>query len=353
MTEKSSWIPRFCVWEITLACNAQCIHCGSSAGSPRKNELDTKEAFSLIESLAALGCRSVTLSGGEPILRDDWPMLVEAIHRVGMRAELITNGLVVAEQADAIARAGFFAVSFSVDGPIEVHDRLRRAPQALTRLLAGAAELKQRGVRLGAVTQVNRLNWDRLEEIYDQLVEHGFEGLQIQLTLPYGRAARIDRKLCLLPEDLPTLEKKVLDLTKRGPLFLQTADTIGYFSRNEPRLRAGYPGKNKFWTGCQAGLQVVGITSDGTIRGCLSMPAHFDEDNIRNRPLEEIWNAPDTFAYNRRFSIRDLDDDCAKCAFCRVCRGGCTALAFATTGGTAHNRYCLHRLAEQQNEAAS
>ncbi|MCP4679078.1 MAG: radical SAM protein [Deltaproteobacteria bacterium] len=351
MIPKPPWNPRFCVWEITLACNMKCVHCGSFAGRPREDELDTKEALGVVASLAAIGCRSITLSGGEPLLRDDWPVLVKAIHSAGMRPELVTNGIAVSSQADDIAKAGFFAVSFSIDGPSDIHDELRVSPGATELLLKGAGELKSRGVRLGAVTQVNRRNLDRLEETYDLLLEHEFEGWQVQLTLPYGRAADADESFCLSPEELPVLEKKILEMTTRGPLFIQAADTIGYMSRGEPKLRAGYPGRAQIWAGCQAGLQVIGITSDGTIRGCLSMPPHFDEDNVRVRPLEEIWNTPNAFAYNRKFSVDDLDGNCAPCAFHRVCRGGCTSLAYTITGKIGHNPYCLRRIAEQGEES--
>ena len=53
-------------------CNLRCAHCGSAAGRPREDELSSAEALQVVESLARLGTRVVTLSGGEPTLRDDW-----------------------------------------------------------------------------------------------------------------------------------------------------------------------------------------------------------------------------------------------------------------------------------------
>jgi radical SAM protein with 4Fe4S-binding SPASM domain len=261
-----------------------------------------------------------------------------------MRPELITNGLLVAKQAEAIAEAGFFAVTMSVDGTAAVHDRLRRVPGALKALLEGAAALSRRGVLIGASTQVNKANLGELDAIHDLLAAHGFRGWQVQLTLPHGRASKNRDALFIEPEDLLTLESNLLTIQSRSDLFIQIADTIGYMGRGEPRLRSGDSRAPGLWGTCAAGTQAVGITSDGTVRGCLSMPADFDEGNIRLRPLKEIWQDQDAFSYNRKLNLEDLTGPCADCALKRFCRGGCTNLAFVATGNLFSQPYCLRRL---------
>jgi radical SAM protein with 4Fe4S-binding SPASM domain len=78
------------------------------------------------------------------------------------------------------------------------------------------------------------------------------------------------------------------------------------------------------------------------------MPAAFDEGNIRDRPLEDIWLDPAAFAYRRRFDPTRLVGTCRDCAYERICGGGCTALAYAALGRTGENPYCLHRLARNR-----
>ena len=67
--EQSGFRPRNCVWELTLACNLRCVHCGSRAGHVRPRELSTAECLDVVHQLAGLGTELVTLSGGEPTLR--------------------------------------------------------------------------------------------------------------------------------------------------------------------------------------------------------------------------------------------------------------------------------------------
>ncbi len=347
--------PRYCVWEITLACDARCVHCGSFAGPARREELTTVEALDAVDQLAGLGCRSVTLSGGEPLMREDWPAIAGRIVERGMRLELISNGLAVEAQADTLAAAGFFAVSMSVDGPPGLHDELRGVDGGFDALARGARALRERGVRIGAVTQVNRHNLPHLDEIHDLLIAHGFAGWQLQLTLAHGRAGSVaegEEPICLEPGQLPELERRMMTYLDRGQLFVHAADSIGYLGRGENRIRSGTGRDGNVWTGCQAGIQVIGLTSDGQVRGCLSLPPTFDEGNLRERSLSDIWNDPEGFAFTRRFEPSQLTGACADCELGRICRGGCTSLAVSATGAPGDNPYCLRRLMRDGTEAA-
>jgi radical SAM protein with 4Fe4S-binding SPASM domain len=268
-----------------------------------------------------------------------------------MRLELITNGLGVAVQADALREAGFFGITFSVDGPEAIHDELRGIPGGLEQLLRGADALRERRVRIGAVTQLNRRSFPHLDQTAELLAAHGFEGWQWQLTMPQGRARERADALCLAPEHLPELERRFLELRSRVPFFVHLADNIGYMSRCEPKLRTQGDGPTRIWTGCSAGVSVVGITSDGTVRGCLSLPREADEGSLRDRSLSEIWNDPGAFAYNRRFKPEQLSGPCAGCPFGAICRGGCRSLAWSR-GSPHSNAYCSGRVGREREREA-
>ena len=87
--------PSYCVWELTLACNLRCGHCGSRAGKPRPDELSTSECLGVVKSLAELGCEVITLSGGEPTLRPDWYAIASSIREHGMIPNMVSNGYVL------------------------------------------------------------------------------------------------------------------------------------------------------------------------------------------------------------------------------------------------------------------
>src|SRR6187401_3559971 len=86
------WYPLYAVWEITLRCDLACRHCGSRAGRARPDELTTEEALDLVDQMAELGVREVTVIGGEAYLRDDWTDIVRAVRKHGMTCTMTTGG---------------------------------------------------------------------------------------------------------------------------------------------------------------------------------------------------------------------------------------------------------------------
>jgi MoaA/NifB/PqqE/SkfB family radical SAM enzyme len=82
---------------------------------------------------------------------------------------------------------------------------------------------------------------------------------------------------------------------------IYAADDIGYYDENEIHLRNKF-GQISYWPGCQAGLTVVGIDSNGNVKGCESLYADdFIEGNVREESLSAIWHYADNFSYNRQF----------------------------------------------------
>ena len=102
--------PILAVWEITLACDLACGHCGSRAGRARPDELSTEEALTLVDQLAELGVIEVVLIGGESYLREDWCQLIARIAERGMQPLLTTGGRgMTAERASSSSNQNFQA----------------------------------------------------------------------------------------------------------------------------------------------------------------------------------------------------------------------------------------------------
>jgi len=116
----------YAVWEITLKCNLACSHCGSRAGQARAQELSTEEALLVVQQLAEVGIKEVTLIGGEAFMRPDWLDIASAITQAGMLCGMTTGGYGISLQtAQRMKEAGIASVSVSVDGLEATHDHLR------------------------------------------------------------------------------------------------------------------------------------------------------------------------------------------------------------------------------------
>jgi radical SAM protein with 4Fe4S-binding SPASM domain len=339
--------PAYVVWELTLRCDLHCTHCGSRAGEKRPNELSTDEALAVVAQLAAMRTREVALIGGEAYLHPGFLEVVAAIKAAGIRPSMTTGARgITAVLALDMAAAGMYAVSVSVDGLEATHDLVRAAPGSFAAATAALGHLKAAGIRTASNTTLNRLNAPELEGIYAHLKAMGVSGWQVQITAALGRAA--DRpELLLQPFDLLDLVPRVAKLKAlsfQDGITLMPANNLGYFGLEETLLRSIHQGGRDHFQGCQAGRFSLGIESDGAVKGCPSLQtSHYVGGNLRERPIQEIWDQTPELAFARNRTVDDLWGFCRSCEFADVCRAGCTFTAHALFGRPGNNPYCHFR----------
>jgi len=343
-------VPRLCFWEITDACNLRCVHCEQSAGTRRSDELTTEEALRLADELVDAGAECVNLTGGEPLVRADWPRLARRLADRGARVVVITNGVLVDEAMVArMLEAGVAGVGVSLDGEREVHDDIRRPG------VAGLGSVYDRALRaidlvgassltLAVITQLHRRNADRLSVLHELLAARRVDAWQLQICMPLGRLLEHTEQYLLDPAELPRLERDVAELIRAGRVPIRVGDNLGYYGREEATLRRTPDGRAGFWTGCTAGIRVVGVCSDGEVKGCPSHPRAFSAGNVRREPFAAIWAERSRFAYNTEWREEQLVGGCAACALRGLCRGGCRSMAWSVTGTIFDNPFCLQRV---------
>lgn len=105
---------------VTDKCNLRCVYCMPEGGLPwlhRDEILSYEEIAAIVRAAASVGVRAIRLTGGEPLLRRDLHVLVREIARIpGIEdLSLSTNGLLLEEQAEALAQAGLQRINVSLD----------------------------------------------------------------------------------------------------------------------------------------------------------------------------------------------------------------------------------------------
>lgn len=330
------------VWETTLRCNMNCMHCGSSAGTSRINELNTNECISLIDDLKEIGTNLITMMGGEPFLRKDWNTIATYIKEVGMECTIISNGYLIDEKKiSQLKKLDPYTVAISLDGGTQnTHDSIRRVTGSFDKCKKSIEILREQNINTSVITTVHKQNFKELPEIRDYLIGKGV-AWQIQMATPIGR---FSKKLILSKEDFYTVSLFIASIKKNystKELAVLGAHNFGYHSKVLPNVML-FP-----WMGCQAGISTMGITSDGQIKGCMSLPDEFIQGSIREGNLKEIWNSPDFASYNRNFKKEDLEGDCKTCKHGKKCKGGCITVSKTLTGENHSNPYCLHLIEKE------
>lgn len=336
------YVPENCVWELTLRCNMQCLHCGSTAGTPREAELSLEECIDVADQLVDLGCRRLSLIGGEVFLFPGWEKVSRHLVDRGVTTNIITNGFLMGDRQIAeLQYSGVVNVAVSIDGLERAHNRIRGVDTSYEKALEAFGRLREASISSAAITSLVAFNVGDLEGLYEVLVQSGVHVWQIQIVTAMGNM-EAHSDLLLHPEQIPAITGFIRKVRDHGKIRIYAGDDIGYYDENELYLR-NTPGTLAPWRGCQAGLRVVGIDSVGNVKGCESLyDDAFIEGNLREESLATIWNDEGRFAYNRQFDVSMLTGGCAGCDKGSVCRGGCRGACRFTAGSLYENPYCAY-----------
>lgn len=333
--------PRYVVWELTLKCDLACRHCGSRAGRARDQEMTVDEARDIAAQLADMGAAEVTFIGGEAYLHPHWLDIVRAVADFDIRCTMTTGARAVTPDLCARARdAGLAGMSCSVDGLRDTHDLLRAVAGSWQAALDALGHIHDAGLQPFANTQINRLNMAELPELAELLFDRHVRAWQIQLTGPMGRAA--DRAEWLLQPyeilDLFDVLAPIAERAQQRGVRINAGNNLGYYGPLEHLIR-GEP-----YGGCSAGKWVLGIESNGDVKGCPSLPsAPYVGGNLRETPLRALWDSKEVaFARDRD----ELWGHCKGCYYADVCQGGCAWTSHTLLGRRGNMPWCHHRALE-------
>ena len=303
-------------WEITYACNLQCVHCLSSSGKRRPDELTTAEAKRLIDEWAEMKVFYINVGGGEPMSRKDFRELMDYALTRGIGVKFSTNGTLIDDDAAAwIASRDYLDVQISIDGatadtsdPIRGEGSYGRARQAMERLAKHRFPFKIN-------TTVTRHNYPQIDELYALSQRYGAE-LRLTRLRPTGRGGAVWQDLRPTHEQNRGLYEWLLN--HRDVL---TGDSFFHLSAY------GQPmdGLNL----CGAGRIVCCVDPVGEVYACPFMLApEFSGGNVRQPGgFAGIWRHSPLFAHLREWQV---GGSCQSCNAYDQCHGGCMAVKHFT-----------------------
>ncbi len=250
--------PLFASYNVTGRCNMRCVFC--EWWKTDIPELATKKALAAIDAVCSLGVSFFDLSGGEPLLRKDLNVLAKRAASHGCLVSMNTNGTLLNERrVDEVADV-FDVVVVSLDGPKEVHDKIRGVPGTYDKAVEAIRLLKAHGVKVGVNSVATPTNIDILPQFVEELRSQ-VDFVQVQPMHPYPPT----------PENTPS-DKQVsrlidylLRLKRSDPGFLAVpTDFVKgfelFFKGKAPKI-------------CHAGELYVAIDPSGKLLAC---PARSD-----------------------------------------------------------------------------
>lgn len=308
--------------ETSYRCNLSCVHCyvNQPAGSreERERELPLARLKGLIDEIVEEGCLEVLFTGGEVLVRPDFPELYLYAIRSGLVVTVFTNGTLVSERiADLFDRHRPHAVEITLYGMTrETYERVTRVPGSYDKCLAGIERLVARGIRLTLKTMA--LTWNQHEVAAMDAYARGL-GLPFKfdslLNPRVDCGANRNGELQLRAEQALALE-----LTNRERMR-ELREFCERFVRHE-----GEVVEQEYVYNCGAGHMSFTVDPYGQLQMCqLSRGSAFD---LRADSFARGWNEHFPELRARKWQTRSI---CRACNLVSLC-GSCAGAAELETG---------------------
>ncbi len=301
--------------DLTYRCNNNCRHCWLwvPPNAPEKDqELSSDEIKHIVEQARSLGCRKWTLSGGEPMLRQDFSEIFDFITSHSNDYSINTNGTFITPQiAQLMKRKGFKMVAI-YGATAEVHDRVTRNPGSFEAAMRGFAYLKEAGVGFTVQIIPMQENYHQLQAMED-LAKSLSSNYRIGAAWFYLSACGDTRKNQEIREQrLPPKTAVELDTPDLSYEESLNNSEGGHFSHVE--------GDDRLFASCIDGRRDFHIDPYGTMSFCCFVKDPQLRFDLRKGSFQEAW---DEFIPSISEKVRggeEYSENCGSCDKRKECR---------------------------------
>jgi len=273
---------------LTENCNSRCITCNQWRET-KTGELTTQEVKGALGQLRKLGCLTLELTGGEPLLRDDVGEVISYARSIGFeKISMTTNGLLLDRRIEDIVSSGITNIAISLDGIGETHDMIRGVPGNFGKSVKAINELNRlresgNSFSISIYTTLLKYNADQIPDILDfckkENLVWSFNLFEASLYFLKG-----------IDVETPALEEHQIDglfdyikgEKKKHPSLIHPSEPSIEYARIY--LKTG-----KMDLPCYLGMLEVYIGSKGEVYSACYVRKPLG--NLREQPLQDIVNS--------------------------------------------------------------
>jgi AdoMet-dependent heme synthase len=273
---------------ITSRCNFRCIYCYGGYAEKHANDFDASVLLELVNELKSMGTLWITLTGGEPLLRQDIGEIVDKIKKERIICAINTNGSLIKSKIDIVKKIDF--VTVSLDG-LEAANDSNRGEGTFKLIMDGINCLKANMVPFDVVCVLTRHNINNAEALLDLAEKLNFyvvfNVLQDQNVVSQDQSVfSIDDK------DLRHVIRKIIGLKKRGKPISYTVKSHRYIldwplSFREKIAFRDHPNFKPYR--CFMGSRMCHIDYDGKVYPCNQLAGRFSALNFLESGFKKAW----------------------------------------------------------------
>ncbi len=306
---------KYILWEATLRCNLNCLHCGSDC----KKEEDIPDmpvdaflkAIDQILPFVVPSSTTIIFTGGEALMRHDLEKCGIELYKRGFPWGIVTNGFLLDKyRLNSLMNAGIHGATISLDGFNMEHNWLRGHKQSFE-MAEKAIDLliETNDFPFDVVTAVNQKNFQSLPDFKDFLIKKGVKNWRIFTIFPIGRAT-MHPELQLDNKQFKSLFDFIAETRKEKKIHLSYG-CEGFLGNYEMEVR------DQFYF-CQSGINTASILADGSITGCPNLRDNFIQGNIYRDNFADVWENKFEIMRKRDWAKTGI---CSNCKSWRYCEG--------------------------------
>ena len=310
-------------FSVTNRCNLKCLHCLGGSTLKSCSELPFEKIESLAQELKRLGLKSVSIFGGEPLIRKDFFEIIDLFSDLKIDCKVNTNGTLVTEglaRQALLKGVSLFTVSLDGSSP-EVQDKMR-GKGSFSKAVRGIKHLVEAGNKVILSTTVNKINFEDILPLARFAKSLGVSGIRFN-DVHFGGMARCHTKALRLKatERLKAMENVREAALEFGDFVTGSiADVLKILSSKTGKAKKSFPFVVK---PCGAAMGSLCIRGDGGVTPCEIL---WDQvaGNLHQETLKEIYYHSQGMNEMRMPLILSREDipGCHQCQYLSVCFSG-------------------------------
>ena len=276
--------------EVTQQCPNRCIYCSSLSDLGKSEQLDVDVIFGVVDDAIALGAKSVSLSGGEPFLREDIAEIVAYIHAKGVKVRLYSSGIKNDGNRYLPIPVGLLeAIKGKIDTLIFNYEAID-ADLYATIMGTKAANMAlldesiKRAVSLGIPVEAHLVpmhcNYRQIPDVLSKLYAMGVKNVSFLRLVPQGRVLE-NKELVEMNNEQQNELKQILQKCQET---------------NQGKIRLGLPFSAKR-ASCGTGTVKLSVRYDGYVFPCeafkdgmMIIKKGITPENVKEKRLKEIYS---------------------------------------------------------------
>lgn len=270
------------ILELTYACNARCLHCSLECPRTVREELSLSEWYSLLHRAQEMGSLVVSFSGGEPLFSEHLFPLLRRAARLGMKTNLLSNGLLLTEENSALLEeCRLTSVCIPLEGPTAaLHDHLMGVAGAFERVTEAISRLADSGTNVRVDCTLTHLNVGAVRDLTELACSLGVRKIAFLRLTMKGRAYP---SLEPSPEEYIRALLDMLQCEGNGIAISLPPLPASYYEAGALRERMG----EKSVVSCSRVQTQCTVGPAGDVRTCYL--ASESAGNMRQKDLLALW----------------------------------------------------------------